>query len=323
MRIKLIWLLCLIITASFSIQRRSIKSRSNINLSSTINDSKIHKDSAVISLNVQANSTVIIQLEKGKIKAEHTTGRIFTRTIKAQKIKIKVKARKHQNIKSSEYDVKPQTISNFNCFLSYRKLKKKQPVKYRKPVIYLYPEKETDVEVKVEPNGEFEFTYPKYNNGWNVTAFPDGTLKDSVNTYNYLFWDGKIDWSPSKKELTNGSIVSKENTIVFLEKSLSEMGLNTSEKNDFITYWAPVLMKNESNYIHFKLNNECNDIAAMNITPKPDNVLRLYMVFYKIEGNNTIKTTPQNFTPINRTGFTVVEWGGAEIENLKELFMEL
>ena len=46
-----------------------------------------------------------------------------------------------------------------------------------KPVIYLYPEKETDVTVKISLDGELTCTYPAYDDGWKVTAQPDGTLK--------------------------------------------------------------------------------------------------------------------------------------------------
>ena len=47
------------------------------------------------------------------------------------------------------------------------------PEKSKKPVIYLYPEKTTEVDVKVNLDGTFTTTYPKYNDGWNVVAEPD------------------------------------------------------------------------------------------------------------------------------------------------------
>ena len=45
-----------------------------------------------------------------------------------------------------------------------------------KPVIYLYPEEETRVTVKLDYNGQLTCTYPAYEKGWTVTASPDGTL---------------------------------------------------------------------------------------------------------------------------------------------------
>ncbi|MBQ8827031.1 MAG: hypothetical protein IJ007_08060, partial [Oscillospiraceae bacterium] len=60
---------------------------------------------------------------------------------------------------------------------------------YEKPVIYLYPEKETEVSVKVNlKDGELTCTYPDHGDGWNVTAYPDGTLINSADgrEYSYL-----------------------------------------------------------------------------------------------------------------------------------------
>lgn len=60
-----------------------------------------------------------------------------------------------------------------------------------KPVIYLYPEKTTNVEVKLNFNGELIATYPTYDNGWSVIARPDGTLINTADgrEYSYLFWE--------------------------------------------------------------------------------------------------------------------------------------
>ena len=47
-----------------------------------------------------------------------------------------------------------------------------------KPVIYLYPEKETAVDVSLDYKGELTCTYPEYDGGWSVIAKPDGTIFD-------------------------------------------------------------------------------------------------------------------------------------------------
>ena len=61
-----------------------------------------------------------------------------------------------------------------------------------KPVIYLYPEQETTVSVSLDYAGTLTATYPAYEDGWRVTAEPDGTLYDeSGNEYSYLFWEGE------------------------------------------------------------------------------------------------------------------------------------
>lgn len=65
---------------------------------------------------------------------------------------------------------------------------------YAKPVIYLYPEEETEVSVQVNftEGGELTCTYPEYGNGWEVTALPDGTIYDKDgNEYYCLYWEGE------------------------------------------------------------------------------------------------------------------------------------
>ena len=57
-----------------------------------------------------------------------------------------------------------------------------------KPVIYLYPEEVTEVLAQLDYNGELTVTYPAYEDGWAVTAHPDGTLVDAEGKeYSYLF----------------------------------------------------------------------------------------------------------------------------------------
>jgi hypothetical protein len=48
-----------------------------------------------------------------------------------------------------------------------------------KPVIYLYPQETTEIRVKLDYDGILTCTYPRYENGWTVTAQPDGTLTDA------------------------------------------------------------------------------------------------------------------------------------------------
>ena len=84
-----------------------------------------------------------------------------------------------------------------------------------KPVIYLYPEKEMQVSVDLTLDGKLTCTYPAYNNGWNVTATPDGTLTDTNGkTYNYLYWEGV---SRTEYDFSQGFCVPGRDTAAFLE----------------------------------------------------------------------------------------------------------
>ena len=60
-----------------------------------------------------------------------------------------------------------------------------------KPVLYLYPEEETEVTVTLDFDGTLTSTYPDYGDGWTVTARPGGTLTDPATGREYycLFWE--------------------------------------------------------------------------------------------------------------------------------------
>lgn len=175
-----------------------------------------------------------------------------------------------------------------------------------KPVIYLYPQKETDVNVEVSFDGEFTFTYPEYNNGWAVTAKPDGTLISGTTEYPYLFWEGKVMNYSSKFD--EGFLVSKKETVSFLEEKLELLGLNEKERADFITYWAPQLIKNDFNIIKFDAEEYASKVS-LNIDPQPDSIIRVFMLYRAANGNESIKE--QVLNRVERKGFVAVEWGGA------------
>ena len=183
-------------------------------------------------------------------------------------------------------------------------------VKPAKPVIYLYPTVEQEVAVKLDYQGEVFVTYPEYKDGWKVTAKPDGTLinKADGKEYSYLFWEGK---SKDKWDMSKGFVVKGEDTKNFLQETLAKMGLTPKEYNEFIVYWLPRMQDNKYNLISFS-NEEYEERAKLQVTPKPDSVLRVFMVFKPLK--KAVKVEPQEINAFERKGFTLVEWGGAEVK---------
>lgn len=181
-----------------------------------------------------------------------------------------------------------------------------------KPVIYFYPEKEQDISVKIDFDGIINTTYPAYNNGWKIKAYPNGKLFNYADEryYSYLFWEGLN--KDARYDLSQGFIVKGTESISFLQSKLSELGLKPEEYNEFIVYWLPYLQKNEYNLVHFATAEEYGDKVKLNISPKPDSVLRVFMVFKETNSNTKIKN--QKISPFNRKGFTVVEWGGSNLD---------
>ena len=178
-----------------------------------------------------------------------------------------------------------------------------------KPVIYLYPETETQVAVELSLNGELTCTYPKYNNGWRVTAKPDGTLTDETGKeYNYLYWEGETN---EEFDFSEGFCVKGEDTAEFLETALESLGLNRREANEFIVYWLPLMETNPYNIIAFQ-GEEYTNTAKLEITPTPDTVIRVFMAY--TPSDTFVKIPPQSLTSPTRNGFTVVEWGGTQVK---------
>ena len=179
---------------------------------------------------------------------------------------------------------------------------------YAKPVIYLYPTETTDVNVKVDIDGELTCTYPDYRDGWNVTAYPDGTLIDKADGKEYycLYWEGE---GSAEWDMSRGEVVRGEDTAKFLEEKLTEIGLSPRERNEFIIYWLPRMQQNEFNYITFHTEDYAAEVP-LEVTPQPDSVLRVFMVYASVPEH--FEGQPQHFDGFRRDGFTVVEWGGGE-----------
>ena len=179
-----------------------------------------------------------------------------------------------------------------------------------KPVIYLYPQQETEVAVQVElPNGHLTCTYPEYNGSWNVTAYPDGRLLNHADgqEYSYLFWEGVTN---ADYDLSSGFVVAGKDTAVFLQEKLAYMGLTPKEYNEFIVYWLPKMQENQYNLVTFQ-TDAYTDAVPLHITPQPDSMLRIFMVYQPL--NAPISIPQPSLIPFERTGFYVVEWGGVEI----------
>jgi hypothetical protein len=181
-----------------------------------------------------------------------------------------------------------------------------------KPVIYLYPTEKKEIDLQLNFNGKLLTTFPKYDKNWEVIAEPNGQIFDMKTNryYSSLFWDGTIDFPEEHYKYDDGYIVPKEKLTEFFIEKLEYIGLNNQETNEFIQYWLPILERNKYNFIHFLVNEECNEIATLKANPKPETTIRIYMEFYGLENFTVIKE--QQLPKTERKGFTLVEWGGAD-----------
>lgn len=176
-----------------------------------------------------------------------------------------------------------------------------------KPVIYLYPTTPTKVHVDLQPAGGFTKSEPAYGRGWNVLAQPNGQLTNKADgrTYPYLFWEGR---GGLYVEPSRGFVVSQNDVHTFLMSSLTKLGLNTQETNDFIDFWEPRMQGSPYYRVSFFGKQTMDQLAPLTVTPTPTTVIRVLMDFAPLARPVTI--APQTLSAPVRQGFTVVEWGG-------------
>ena len=180
-----------------------------------------------------------------------------------------------------------------------------------KPIMYVYPEEEMNLKIKLVNDNLITHSYPKYKGEWNVSVNPNGNIYDYKTNRNYyaLYWEGS---NHNVYVHEDGFVIKGEDTYKFLEEKLEILGLNEKEINEFIIYWLPKMENNKYNYIRFETMDEINDYMPLEISKKPDTLIRVYMDFKPL--NKKIKVKMQKLEKVNRKGFTIVEWGGSIIK---------
>ena len=77
---------------------------------------------------------------------------------------------------------------------------------------------------------------------------------------------------------------------------------------DFITFWLPTLLDNKLSICSFQ-TQKFFDNLELNVSPKPDTMIRIFLSIKKI--NAPIDIKEQKLEKVERKGYTVVEWGGS------------
>lgn len=90
------------------------------------------------------------------------------------------------------------------------------------------------------------------------------------------------------------------------------LGLNYKEREEFISYWIGELESKPFAFIRFQTADEIEKNMGLLISPKPETTIRVMMEYKKLD--NIIKVKAQKLQPVERKGFTVVEWGGTEVK---------
>jgi len=239
----------------------------------------------------------------------------------------------------------------------------------RKPVIYIFSPTDIDVSVTLSltPDLRFSAIYPVVptkrspSSGqqvqWTVHTHRDGTLTET-NTgleVSYLFWESETvadaPLSPPRSPAIgqssfvehfdstscdlcdSDSVVLPVNAVTsYLDKTLKRLGLHTEARTSFITFWLPFFLKHKYISLRFVPQAAFERVAPLDISPKPDVVTRVFMLFKAVSEDVLESKWP---CAIARAGddvgwwtdvvgvnldqaldsrlFRVLEWGGMEV----------
>ena len=174
-----------------------------------------------------------------------------------------------------------------------------------KPIIYIYPKKQMDINVSLKINGEITKSIPKYNNGWKVNIEPSGRINKK---YDSLFYENNLKYIDVPNQ---GWIVEKSELKEWFKNRLTAWNFSEKEMNEFIEYWVPRLNKEtDTKYIDIRLftNKFLKKNMRLIISPKPDNIYRYEFVFKGV--NRKVMLSSPIVKKIDRKGYFAVEWGG-------------
>ena len=83
------------------------------------------------------------------------------------------------------------------------------------------------------------------------------------------------------------------------------------EYKDTMLYRLPQMEQNPYNLIAFQ-QEAYTEAAKLTVTPAPDSILRVFMTWKP--RTEPVDIPAQELPTFERHGFTVVEWGGAEVQ---------
>ncbi|KAG2746392.1 hypothetical protein P692DRAFT_201867792 [Suillus brevipes Sb2] len=232
---------------------------------------------------------------------------------------------------------------------------------FAKPVIYLFSPSDIDVSVKLSliPEWTLSVIYPVVTTEdqgqrleWNVRTHQNGSLTEhnSGLDVSYLFWEAETNveafprsptsepqsvntFDPISSSLNDmdSIVVPVDKVTVYLNKSLEALGLHTEARTSFITHWLPSFLKHEYIALRFVPQAAYERAASLSISPQPDVVTRVSMLFKGIRkehlgdwANAQIQAERDVGWWVDVVGvdparagdatlFRVLEWGGMEL----------
>ncbi|KAF9059743.1 hypothetical protein BDP27DRAFT_1238157 [Rhodocollybia butyracea] len=195
---------------------------------------------------------------------------------------------------------------------------------------------------------------------WNVCTHQDQTMteKSTGLDVSYLYWEATTQglplsppdsprsgqqqsedrFDPISSDLSDNDSISVvlplSRVTQYLDAALKELGLHTEARTSFITYWLPSFNRHTHIAVRFVSQNAYERAAPLTIFPKPDVVVRVFMLFKGVPVSDVESGLWSNATERGVDGverwrdvvgldgkdelsdeslFRILEWGGMEV----------
>lgn len=176
-----------------------------------------------------------------------------------------------------------------------------------KPVIYLYPEEETRLSIKLDPDGYLTESEPFYGEGWkDLVAYPNGELVYQGEKFDSLHYEAMINRFKTPQQ---GWVVRRGDLPEFFAGILPRLGLKGKEIEDFQEYWLGRLTTSPYFFVGLLSPEEIERIEPVDFSVEPETFIRIRFYFKDLEKPPVVDPPVLSWPP-TRVGFTAVEWGG-------------
>lgn len=163
-------------------------------------------------------------------------------------------------------------------------------------------------------NPETTFIGESYINGGSEDNFKI----DSINNGKLAV---KFDPSYPILHTEDTMILSFDNFMPYIRETLKELLFDEQQRSDFITHWLPLFRTDEFIAFRFLHPEEIKKAADLVIEPQPDVILRVFLLFGKVQEKHHTRMTDwkevvgsDKLSEYKKPGnFRVLEWGGMQL----------
>lgn len=176
-----------------------------------------------------------------------------------------------------------------------------------KPNIYLYSNEETEAKVTFDVPQWLRVSDPLYEGSWQARVLGDGGIvMEDGSEHGYLFYESETQPFYFQKE--EGWRIGAETRQEQFRSILEAYGFNEKETLDFLEFWVTRLDPGEDYMMYPQMTGTVDRAMPLTVVPACDSVFRLWFTFEKASEMTDVKEP--EIVEAERSGFTLVEWGG-------------